>query len=91
MNCPKCNTSLIVANTQGVEVDHCPSCLGVWLDRGELEKIIDRSTGFWPNEEDDHRDHGYRSNHGNNHHREGFGNTDHTKRRKSFLSEMFDF
>lgn len=94
MICPRCNTNLLVANNQGVEVDHCPGCRGVWLDRGELEKIIDRSNGFWPNDDDDdhdHRDHEYRSNSHNHHHREGMINATHTKPRKSFFSELFDF
>ena len=45
MNCPKCNVPLSMADRQGVEIDFCPQCRGVWLDRGELDKIIERS-GF---------------------------------------------
>ena len=44
MNCLNCGTRLIVAERQGIEIDYCPSCRGVWLDRGELDKIIDRAT-----------------------------------------------
>ena len=40
MRCPNCNVALTMADRQGVEVDYCPQCHGVWLDRGELEKII---------------------------------------------------
>ena len=43
MNCPVCNETLLLTNRQGVEIDHCPKCKGVWLDRGELKKIIERS------------------------------------------------
>ena len=44
MNCPVCDdTDLLMAERQGVEFDECPSCRGVWLDRGELDKIIERS------------------------------------------------
>ncbi len=46
MICPKCNNNLMISNTQGVEIDHCPNCKGVWLDRGELEKIIERSNMY---------------------------------------------
>jgi len=42
MNCPNCNTVLVVSDRQNVEIDYCPSCRGVWLDRGELDKIIER-------------------------------------------------
>lgn len=44
MNCPKCEvTSLTMADRSGVEIDYCPVCRGVWLDRGELDKIIERN------------------------------------------------
>ena len=44
MKCPACeNTSLLMTERQGVEIDYCPDCRGVWLDRGELDKIIEKS------------------------------------------------
>src|SRR5687768_9287375 len=43
MNCPSCNTTLTMSERSGVEIDYCPQCRGVWLDRGELDKIIERS------------------------------------------------
>ena len=44
MHCPQCKeVSLVMADRQGVEIDYCPSCRGVWLDRGELDKLIERS------------------------------------------------
>jgi len=44
MNCPACkDVTLSIAERQGVEIDYCPSCRGVWLDRGELDKILERS------------------------------------------------
>lgn len=43
MNCPNCNETLVMTERQGVEIDYCPKCRGVWLDRGELDKIIERS------------------------------------------------
>ena len=43
MKCPACSNELKMADRQGVEIDYCPSCRGVWLDRGELDKIIERS------------------------------------------------
>ena len=44
MFCPTCQTGLSMSDRSGVEIDFCPSCRGVWLDRGELDKIIERST-----------------------------------------------
>jgi Uncharacterized protein conserved in bacteria len=44
MQCPVCNTvTLVMSERSGIEIDYCPQCRGVWLDRGELDKIIDRS------------------------------------------------
>lgn len=44
MNCPTCNVALVMSERQGIEIDYCPKCRGVWLDRGELDKIIERSS-----------------------------------------------
>ena len=41
--CPTCRVSLTMSERQGIEIDYCPQCRGVWLDRGELDKIIERS------------------------------------------------
>ena len=46
MHCPSCIVELNITERQGVEIDYCPQCRGVWLDRGELDKIIERSLGF---------------------------------------------
>lgn len=43
MKCPIDNTELVMTDRQGIEIDYCPKCRGVWLDRGELDKIIQRS------------------------------------------------
>jgi len=43
--CPTCRVDLVMSERQGIEIDYCPKCRGVWLDRGELDKIIERSPG----------------------------------------------
>lgn len=43
MQCPVCRVALAMSDRQGIEIDYCPQCRGVWLDRGELDKIIERS------------------------------------------------
>ncbi len=48
MPCPVCRVSLVMSERQGVEIDYCPKCRGVWLDRGELDKIIERSAAAQP-------------------------------------------
>jgi Zn-finger nucleic acid-binding protein len=42
MNCPVDDTTLVMSDRQGIEVDYCPTCRGVWLDRGELDKLVER-------------------------------------------------
>jgi uncharacterized protein len=42
--CPSCKIDLVMSDRQGIEIDYCPKCRGVWLDRGELDKIIERNT-----------------------------------------------
>ncbi len=88
MNCPVCNVSLLMTERQGVEIDYCPQCRGIWLDRGELEKIIERSgynqanpqNNYPPNGMyyDDHHDH--QDKHYNKH-----------GRRRGMLGDLFDF
>lgn len=47
MKCPTCKTvDLVMSDRNGIEIDYCPQCRGVWLDRGELDKIIERSAGM---------------------------------------------
>ncbi len=44
MKCPACpDITLVMADRQGVEIDYCPTCRGVWLDRGELDKLLERA------------------------------------------------
>ncbi len=46
MKCPHCTDSILVmTERQGVEIDYCPSCRGIWLDRGELDKLLDKASG----------------------------------------------
>ena len=44
MNCPSCkDTKLVMSERKGIEIDYCPDCRGIWLDRGELDKLIEKS------------------------------------------------
>jgi Zn-finger nucleic acid-binding protein len=87
MNCPTCNVELRITDRQGVEIDYCPKCRGVWLDRGELDKLIERGTAgsYQPGrrDDDDDDDYRYRENY-----REHQG---HPRKRKGWLGEIFDF
>lgn len=44
--CPVCSVDLVMSDRQGIEIDYCPKCRGVWLDRGELDKIVERSAAL---------------------------------------------
>ncbi len=44
MKCPICNVELRTSDREGIEIDYCPQCGGIWLDGGELDKVIERST-----------------------------------------------
>jgi Zn-finger nucleic acid-binding protein len=82
MKCPTCSVPLVMTDRSGVEIDYCPECRGVWLDRGELDKIIERSSqpfnptqqyispkGKYYSKEEDYR----------------------YKNKKGFLGDLFDF
>lgn len=89
MLCPIDRSPLTMSERQGIEIDYCPTCRGVWLDRGELDKIIERSNAAAPppqrsepRDGRDYRDHDDRRGYGD---QRGY-----PKRRKSFLEELFD-
>ncbi len=89
MYCPVCvEVQLVLAERQGIEIDYCPKCRGVWLDRGELDKLIERTATMMPpaastgstqylqprhDEYDEHYDHRRRKKH------------------RGFLDDIFDF
>lgn len=95
MKCPICaDTPLVMAERQGVEIDYCPACRGIWLDRGVLDKLLDRAAVATPSSTAPLRqaqsalDRPYPSAHG--HGRDGDEDRDHYKRKKSWLHEIFD-
>lgn len=91
MKCPIDGVELVMADRQGVEIDYCPSCRGVWLDRGELDKIIERSMGTQPSARADRSDNAYgRASHGKGHDDDGHGR-DGRKRGRGLLGDIFDF
>jgi Zn-finger nucleic acid-binding protein len=95
MKCPVCTgVDLKLAERQGVEIDYCPECRGVWLDRGELDKIIERSTTQAPvytQPEPQYHQPAYNQQHyGKQHHdSHGYGHDGH-HRKKNWLAELFD-
>jgi len=94
MNCPVCNNvQLLMSERHGIEIDYCPNCRGVWLDRGELDKIIDRSTEnaspahLPPQQAPVQQQPGYGYSQPHEHHQQ----RPYKKKREGFLGELFDF
>lgn len=89
MKCPACSNELQMTERQGVEIDYCPGCRGVWLDRGELDKIIERSAATYDDRRgrDERRDRHYDLDDSDEGRR--YGSKGH--KRKSFLGDLFDF
>lgn len=95
MKCPIDNANLAITERQGVEIDYCPLCRGVWLDRGELDKIIEKSElasavtpvqkryESQPPQNDDYRREHDDKRYPNDHYKK--------KKRESFLGDLFDF
>ncbi len=84
MICPICNVDLLMTDRQGIEIDYCPKCRGIWLDRGELEKIIEKSnvpSQSFPDRENRHLRSGH--DHKSDNH--------HDKRKESWFGKVFDF
>ena len=90
MNCPVDGTTLTMTDRQGIEIDYCPKCRGVWLDRGELDKIIERSSASLDYDEPRERERRYDDD-DDDRHREGYGRTPVKKRKKSIVEDLFDF
>ena len=94
MYCPICKTiNLVMSERQGIEIDYCPQCRGVWLDRGELDKIIEKSLSMSPSPRTETHgpsysnqhpaDRGYPEPHQGQYYKK--------KKREGFLSNLFDF
>lgn len=75
MNCPVDDTQLMMSERQGIEIDYCPKCRGVWLDRGELDKLIERADNLAESQQPSQSS------------RESGGKP---KKKKNLLSELFE-
>ena len=93
MKCPVDNVDLVMSERHGIEIDYCPQCRGVWLDRGELDKIIERAAPAEamrqpeppPPPRYDERRYEGRDYRDDDYKRKPY------KKRESFLGELFDF
>ena len=86
MTCPKCAGEMRRYERSGVDIDQCTDCRGIFLDRGELERLSDAEAGYYGDERKgspSHRDTGWKES---GHH----GGGHQGRRKKSFLDELFD-
>lgn len=88
MNCPACNVALAMTAREGVEIDYCPQCRGVWLDRGELDKIIARSQAIPSSDRVSGAAHQTYAGRDDD---DDWKSGRQKHRRKSFLGDLFDF
>ena len=104
MKCPNCEETLVMTERQGIEIDYCPKCRGVWLDKGELDKMLEKaitsesSDKLKQNEEsgkkryDDDKDYYHDDKDGHfNRNRQSKDKYYPNKRRGGFLGNLFDF
>jgi Zn-finger nucleic acid-binding protein len=91
MACPVDGSTLVMSERSGIEIDYCPTCRGVWLDRGELDKIIERNAASAPeaSAQMQQPQQQYQQPQHQQPYGQGYGQKPH-KRRKSFLEELFD-
>jgi Zn-finger nucleic acid-binding protein len=93
MKCPIDQSELVMTERQGIEIDYCPQCRGVWLDRGELDKIVERSAASPPSPPPgDRRPPGHDGDrrYGDDD-RRPYDDRPRRRKRGSFLEELFDF
>jgi len=101
MKCPVDGETLMMSDKHGVEIDYCPKCRGVWLDRGELDKIVDRAGGgsaapspqapvYQPEPSRSAEPQSYREGPRRERHDDS-DDRPRGKRRESFLGDLFDF
>ena len=105
-DCPRCGATLTMSERQGIEIDYCPQCRGVWLDRGELDKIIERAeavqssppprpsgapTSSWTQPVAPPQQQPWRdSDRSRDDDRDRYRHGYHEKKRKGWLGELFD-
>ena len=87
MKCPVCeDVNLAMTERQGVEIDYCPECRGVWLDRGELDKIVERTGAESALAQPRHKEYDSRK-YSHDSPKHGY----HKKKKGGLLKELFDF
>jgi uncharacterized protein len=91
MLCPVCQVELKIADREGVEIDYCPKCRGVWLDRGELDKLLDRGREYYRSAPPPAREEVRRYDDDHYEDRREYGRDyEKSKRKRGFFDDVFD-
>ncbi|WP_243059204.1 zf-TFIIB domain-containing protein [Nocardioides sp. SR21] len=90
MQCPTDQTTLVMSERSGIEIDYCPTCRGVWLDRGELDKIIERSVSQPAPQAAPPQQQYQQQPPQQQHYQQQYQQPYKKKRKESWLSEIFD-
>ena len=93
MNCPTCNVQLLMMERQGTQIDYCPQCRGVWLEKGKLDRIIERSGAEKPPRiiSEGYDAHSFPRDDGHGHHdKHHDDHYDGHRKRRGFLHDLFD-
>lgn len=96
MKCPNDNATLLITDRNGIEIDYCPECRGVWLDRGELDKLIERTGGSYsprPEYQEHRQERSYEQREQHRYDDRSRHDDHHNKKHKkeNFLEDFFDF
>lgn len=105
MKCPHCNETLLMTERHNIEIDYCPQCRGIWLDKGELDKMLDyveeKYKGTQPNQQSPQQSHQpneqyyqqkwYDDDHKHHHDHYKHQQPYHKHKKKGFLGDLFDF
>ena len=91
MQCPVCQLDLQMTERQGIEIDYCPKCRGIWLDRGELDKLIERSTAQLGSGPQPVLDKSRARDHDSEERPRKHDSEQRPRKKESFWSELFDF
>lgn len=102
MNCPNCNIPLQMTQREWIEIDYCPTCRWIWLDKWEIDQLIQREAKYhsWANncwnsnisyQKQDNSYHERQNSENKNYDKYWHNNSNYHKKKESFLSDLFDF
>jgi uncharacterized protein len=91
MKCPVCKEiNLEMSERQGIEIDYCPECRGIWLDRGELDKLIEKNDNQINHRNQGQQDSEFNMKESNNYNKDNYYENKNGRKKESFITNVFD-